>query len=152
MFEHHRSLSPEWQLQAAAVDARSTTQSAAAAATYNQSARTLPPLRIGSRVDMQDSRSKLWSSSSVFVAIGRNWDYLVKVANGRTYWSNRRFLRPMTAAVVNPAPMPLSKPSPPPTSKRQPTKPLPQPLRRSQRRRRVPQRLNISDISQTSYD
>ena len=152
MFAHHRSFSPEWQLQAAAVDARSTTQSAAAAATYNQSARTLPPLRIGSRVDMQDSRSKLWSSSGVIVAIGRNRDYLVKVASGRTYWKNRRFLRPMTAAVVAPAPMPLSKPSPPPMSKPQPTKPLPQPLRRSQRRRRVPQRLNISDISQTSYD
>ncbi|XP_065190755.1 uncharacterized protein LOC135821686 [Sycon ciliatum] len=146
---HHTSFAPEWQAESDSVDAAAAKQSAAVGAHYDDSAHPLPPLRIGCRVDLQDPRSKLWHTSGVIVAVGRNRDYLVKVPSGRTYWRNHRFLRPVTAAVIPPAPTctpPASNPAANVAS------PDPQPLRRSQRSRTAPNRLDIASHSTKSYD
>ena len=146
LIAHHSSFAPEYQQQVDLVDKRSASLDSAMKMRYNDRAHPLPALRIGIRVDMQDPKTKLWRASGVVVAIGRNRDYLVKVPSGRTYWRNRRFLRPLSTPVVPPEPQrpaPPSKPSSPPRCG---------PPRRSSRRRRAPNRLNISTHSTKSYD
>ena len=104
VFAHHSSFAPEHQHQADLLDSRTAARSDASTFRYDASAHPLPPLRIGICVDLQDPKSKLWSSSGVIVALGRNRDYLVKVPSGRTYWRNHRFLRPLITSVIPPAP------------------------------------------------
>ena len=145
---HHSTFAPEHQQHSDLLDSRTTARSDASTARYDASAQPLPVLRIGLCVDLQDPRSKLWSSSGITVALGRNRDYLVKVPSGRTYWRNRRLLRPRITPVVTPA---LDDTPRMPTAIA-PAQPVPPSPRRSHRRRAVPNRLNISSTSTPSYD
>ena len=145
---HHSTFAPEHQQHSDLLDSRTAAHSDASTAKYDASAQPLPVLRIGLRVDLKDPRSKLWSSSGIIVALGRNRDYLVKVPSGRTYWRNRRFLRPRITPVVPPAP----DAAPRMPAAIAPARPVPPSPRRSHRRRAVPNRLNISSTSTPSYD
>ena len=158
---HHKCFAPEWQAKATDVDTCSASQASACEQFYNRSARPLPPLRIGIRVDVQDPRSKLWSVTGIVVAIGRNRDYLVKLPSGRVYWRNRRFLR-LAPAVIPQSTEPIpragnnaleSTTAPGTSSEARTASPqLPPRRTRSQRPRRAPKRLNISSHSCQSYD
>ena len=44
---------------------------------------------------IQHPIEKLWDIVGTVVEIGRYRDYLVKLPCGKTYWRNRRFLRPV---------------------------------------------------------
>ena len=72
LFAHHSSFAPTWQQQAEDVDRRTAQQFAATANSYNKSARDLRNLSIGTTVDIQHPRTKLWSASGKIVAIGPN--------------------------------------------------------------------------------
>ncbi|XP_065182282.1 uncharacterized protein LOC135812991 [Sycon ciliatum] len=143
---HHLSFAPDWQAKATDVDKRSAAQSATQEQHYDESARSLSPLRIGMRVDIQDPRTKLWRTTGVVVAIGRNRDYMVKLPSGRVYWRNRRLLKP-APAVAPPAPPADTSPAEPAA----PQQPCVQQPRRSQRSRQAPERLNISSTASKSY-
>ncbi|XP_032784896.2 uncharacterized protein LOC116922627 [Daphnia magna] len=65
---------------------------------YDENARPLTPLSIGTDVRIRDPKSKLWDRIGVVVGIGRYRSYRVKFANGSVLWRNRRLLRPMVAA------------------------------------------------------
>lgn len=65
---------------------------------YDENARPLAPLFIGTDVRIRDPKSKLWDRVGVVVGIGRYRSYRVKFANGSVLWRNRRLLRPMVAA------------------------------------------------------
>ena len=84
---------------------------------YNSSARRLPQLKIGSRVDLQDPATGLWNRVGVIVGVGQRRTYLVKTASGRVYWRNRRFLRPyrplMETGAQLRAPAPAAAAGPP---------------------------------------
>ena len=108
LFAHHRSFAPEWQQHADTTSANAAALSAASASHYDRSACSLRPLRLGDHVDVQDHRTKLWNACGVVVGVGRLRDYLVKLTNGRVYWRNRRFLRPLVPAVQSSRPVPAA--------------------------------------------
>ncbi|TRY79771.1 hypothetical protein TCAL_16094 [Tigriopus californicus] len=65
-------------------------------ATYNQSARSLPALHIGTPVWIQDPTNKLWKKMGVIEDIRKtDRSYVICIPGGRTYVRNRRFLRPI---------------------------------------------------------
>ena len=155
---HHRAFAPEWQLAADVCDAKATSLQDEVQQRHDASARSLPRLRVGCRVDLQNTKTE------VIVGVGYRRTYLVKMPSGRIYWRNRRFLRPhrpmLTSGAGLPAPAtPGSVPRPPagrepprlPPARREPPRPpiRPEPSalatgpRRSGRHRNEPQRLQV---------
>ena len=64
---------------------------------YNLKAKDLPKLNPGNMVCIQDSSSKLWNKEGEVIDVsstGRS--YKVLLSNGKKYWRNRRFIRPVT--------------------------------------------------------
>ena len=61
---------------------------------YNASARPLKPLHIGQEVRLQHPLEKHWEIIGCIIEIGKFRDYLVKLPCGKSYWRNRRFLKP----------------------------------------------------------
>ncbi len=74
---------------------------------YDERARPLSPLLIGSRVRVQDKSTLLWDKEGVVVSVGKYRSYRVKFASGSVLWRNRRHLRPIITD---------NEPAPPPAS------------------------------------
>jgi len=64
-----------------------------AAAHHDSRTKTLPPLKIGERVWIQDHVSKRWTHQGQIKNMRPNRGYLIELENGKTWWRNRRFLR-----------------------------------------------------------
>ncbi|XP_065182117.1 uncharacterized protein K02A2.6-like [Sycon ciliatum] len=141
VFAHRASFDRHWIASAEAVD------SVDSKTHYDKSARSLHSLRIGTHVDVQYHQTKLWSMRVVIVAIGSRRDYFVKMPSGRVLWRNRRFLRPYVPPCVDSA----SHTPSPTSSVRVPTDAATQPVRRSTRIRKTPDRLTITSTSGQSY-
>ncbi|EFX76906.1 hypothetical protein DAPPUDRAFT_106664 [Daphnia pulex] len=62
---------------------------------YDEHARPLAPLPLGTHVRVRDPPSKLWDKVGVVVSIGRYRSYRIKFESGSVLWRNRRLLRPM---------------------------------------------------------
>ena len=90
---HHRSYAKEWQNSMEECDRFNAEQKTSATDRYNERARPLEPLNIGTPVRIQDPNSKLWDRSGIIISKGRHRDYRVKQPSGRILWRNRRFLR-----------------------------------------------------------
>ena len=99
VFANHRLFSEEYQANADKADNLSASLRKKSEDCYNRTAHPLVPLRIGTKVDVQDHRTKKWTSPGAVVAVGRNRDYYIRMPSGRVYWRNRRFLRPYMPAV-----------------------------------------------------
>ena len=120
---------------------------------YNSHARALPPLKLGSSVRIQDPKSKLWDTCGTIISVGKSRDYHVKLASGRVYWRNRRYIRPNTAienggeekmdpaAITDSAPQAKRRRGRP---RRQDNKPAAEPSRRSSRIKHPPSRYGNS--------
>ena len=125
---HRRSFKPEWQKPITDMEAASSNQDKAELA-YNQQARDLPDLKIGSRIALQNPMSKLWDIYGVVTAIGPYRRYFVKTQNGSVLVRKRRFLRkrspPSVAGPMPPEPLPPPHASPPPTPQDNPEPPGP---------------------------
>ncbi|KZR96606.1 Uncharacterized protein APZ42_008964, partial [Daphnia magna] len=139
---------PRWKAATMERD-RIAAASAKAKIYYDAHAHALAPLKIGTEVRIQDEKTKLWEKVGVIVAIGKFRSYRVKFASGSVLWRNRRFLRPIRAAV---APDPEGSPNTPPRDEEaNGTAPHPatnrsssdSPPRRSHRERRAPNRLDL---------
>lgn len=89
---HRSTFAIKWKEQMAA-RVRQTAINDAVKARYDESARDLSPLSIGSTVRVQDPVTKLWSDVEIIVGIGRYRSYGIKFASGAVLWRNRRFLR-----------------------------------------------------------
>ena len=61
---------------------------------YNRSAHPLPPLKPGTRVDLQHPSTKLWQQHGTIVSVGRHRDYHIRLPSGRVLRRYRLFLRP----------------------------------------------------------
>ncbi len=125
---------------------------------YNAHGSDLKPLQVGQRVRVQDHATKKWDITGVVTAVDNNRGYHVKLDRGRTYWRNRRFIRPDTV-LESSTPMdnlPASESSPPESTPPESSSPggkrrkkkvkfdVPeQPARRSQRHRKHPDRLGV---------
>ncbi|KAF0304008.1 hypothetical protein FJT64_000313 [Amphibalanus amphitrite] len=93
---------------------------------YDESTRRLSPLKIGSRVDLQDPATGRWNRIGVIVGVGQRRTYLVKTASGRVLWRNRRYLRPYRPLLTEPTPpVAPSAPRPPAAGAPQPPPPPP---------------------------
>ena len=64
-------------------------------ADYNKSAKYLNPLKIGTKVMIQDHQTKLWNRTGIVVTAGKHRKYWIKLPSGRCLMRNRRFLRPL---------------------------------------------------------
>ena len=65
---------------------------------YNERAKPLSPIPIGTPVRIQDPTSKLWNQVGEVLAVGRYRSNRIKFASGSVLWRNRRFIRPMIPA------------------------------------------------------
>ena len=135
---HRRSFDPHWQRTADEADAAATRLREDAERRYNQHARDLPGLRIGSQVMVQNHVNKRWDRCGVVTEVDHSRRrYFVRLASGRVLTRNRRFLRQRYAYAEPPQsshPPADSQPAlKPAAAKRQ--------LRRSSRIRRRPRRL-----------
>ena len=103
---------------------------------YNRKAHSLPEIKVGTNVAIQNPSTKRWDAYGIIIHIGQHRQYHVKMTNGRTLIRNRRFIR--RRVPMEPPSSQCSSPIPPP-----PLPPLPQPpqaLRRSSRTHRPPLR------------
>ena len=100
------------------------------------SSKTLPPLDVGTHVIVQDPISKRWNSSAVITHRRNARSYTIRSPNGKFYLRNRKFLRPKTeTSTYSPTPPKPSLSSP--ILKSEHCNSNPDPLRRSQRQRKV---------------
>ena len=142
LFAHSTKFAPEWRTKSAALE---DTTAPLQHDHYNQSARSLRELDVGSQVDIQHPRTKLWCESGVVVEIGRHRDYTIKLPSGRILRRNRRFLRDRVLPSISPTSSPrLPDAQPQPSTVSAP--------RRSKRRHQPTKRFTISSFNGQSYD
>ncbi len=130
---HRRAFAPQWQTSAEEAERHATSNAEQVEHHYNQHARALPEIGVGSNVAIQNTVTKLWDIYGMVTAIGPHRRYFVKTASGRVLVRNRRYLRrrvPLVLPAQTHGP-PQADPSPPP----------PPPPRRSTRPRTRPNRL-----------
>ena len=135
---HRRSFDPHWQRTADEADAAATRLREDAERRYNQHARDLPGLRVGSQVMVQNHVNKRWDRCGVVTEVDHSRRrYFVRLPSGRVLTRNRRFLRQRYAYAEPP------QSSHPPADSQPALKPAAaeRQLRRSSRIRRRPRRL-----------
>jgi len=96
---HHSAFDLKWQQLADKADAKRTRIREQTEAYYNDGAHPLKPLRVGTRVRIQDHVSKRWEHLGEIVGVGEHRKYRIKLPSGRTWWRNRRFLRQVNADI-----------------------------------------------------
>ena len=138
---HRRAVAPRWQTSEEEAEQCTITNAEQVEHYYNQHARALPEIGVGSKVAIQNTITKLWDIYGVVTAIGPYRRYFVKTAGGRVLVRNRRYLRRRVPPVLPPDTAgPLQAVDP------DPNHPSPQSLRRSARRHTRPNRL-IEEIA-----
>ena len=90
---HHSSFDPIWHEKSQEYDRKVAKNHLKSEQQYNQSARELKKLQIGTKVRLQNPIHKTWDKIGVIVAIGNNRKHMIKLPSGTTYWRNRRFIR-----------------------------------------------------------
>ena len=97
---HWSSFAPQWQGVIKALD-RQAELNAAVKEKYDESARQLSDMHVGTKVRIQDHATKLWSHKGEIIRIGtksgRPRSYQVRFDSGSLLWRNRRHLKPMRA-------------------------------------------------------
>ena len=163
---HRRLFAPQWQRAADDAERAAAARQQRTRTAYNQHARDLPTLGIGSQVAVQNHASGLWDRHGVVTDVGPHRRYFIRLPSGRVLTRNRRHIRRRyahaqpdpadTASLVEPPPYaadaglspnrsgpathdagPLPQPSPAALV----TAPPPAAPRRSARPRRRPERL-----------
>ncbi len=90
---HESAFDPKWQAHREDVDKRMAKEKADSKSRYDETAKSLPPFKVGDEVRIQDSKSKRWVEVGIVVEKRKRRSYLVKLPSGRVRWRNRRFLR-----------------------------------------------------------
>ena len=140
-----RALAHRWQSLAEHADAarEHADHQVQAEARYNPSAATLPDLRVGTQVEIQNTSTKLWDRYGVIVQLSSYHGFFVCLPGGRILTRNRRFIRRRFGFSVH---VPATKASGSPTGNApSPTEPASSPVapapRRSIQSRHKPDRL-----------
>ena len=125
---HRRAFAPEWQKSAEEAEKHAITHAEQVERNYNQHARALPDIHVGSSVAIQNTITKLWDIYGIVTAVSPHRRYYVKTASGQVLTRNRRYLRrrvplappgataglPQPSEVANSSPSLPSPPTPPP--------------------------------------
>ncbi len=90
---HRRSFAEEWQQSSDDTDRKAAISEQQGQRYYNQHARDLAQLQIGSPVAIQNPTSHAWDIYGTVTAVGPHRRYFVKTRSGRVLTRNRRFLR-----------------------------------------------------------
>jgi len=130
---HPRAFAPEWQHSTEQTEQATQASEKAASEYYNATAHSLPDIKVGSHVAVQNPRTKLWDTYGVVKFIGPHRQYHIQTRKGTVLLRNRRYIRRRV-----PASIPVGQ-----SVTRQPTLP-----RRSSRPRKPAKRL-IEDPSWT---
>ena len=150
---HHTTFAKSWRDMMHACEQAAAKGKQKIEEQYNSHARALPPLKPGTSVRIQDPKSKLWDTCGTIISVGKSRDYHVKLASGRVYWRNRRYIRPNTvienggeekvdpAAITDSVPQAKRRRGRP---RRQDNKPAAEPSRRSSRIKHPPSRYGNS--------
>ena len=127
---HRRAFSPEWQRSALDAEDQARSHKEDVEQRYNQHARSLVDIYVGSSVALQDPVSKRWEIYGVVAGIGPYRRYYVRTAGGRVLVRNRRHLRRrVPPSMPTPSSAPVhqaagpSLPSPHPVPPRRSTRP-----------------------------
>ena len=127
---HRRAFSPEWQRGALDAEDQARSHKEDVEQRYNQHARSLVDIYVGSSVALQDPISKRWEIYGVVADIGPYRRYYVRTAGGRVLVRNRRHLRRrIPPSMPTPSSAPVhqaagpSLPSPHPVPPRRSTRP-----------------------------
>ena len=111
---HKRAFAPEWQRSIKEADERAATIHHRLEHMYNRTAHELPQLAVGTKVAVQDHRTRKWDKYGTIVEVGRNRDYMIRLVSGRVWRRNRRFLRRRYPVAnpdpPNPVPNPIVQP------------------------------------------
>ena len=92
---HWSSFDKEWQPDEENSNKKALEQKAKAKERYDQHASALQDLKIGQEVRIQDHNTQRWEKIGKIVATNDKRAYQVQIPSGRSYWRNRRFLRPV---------------------------------------------------------
>ena len=90
---HRRAYEKEWQTSQDQYEEKRKDIRSKVESKYNLNAKSLSEFKIGSRVNIQNSKTGRWSKTGVIVKIGNKRQYLVKPEHGQLIWRNRRHLR-----------------------------------------------------------
>lgn len=90
---HRKAFLPEWQWTAAEVEQQVINTQEAVEHTYNQHARPLPMITVGSHVAVQSHDTKLWDIYGIVTEIGPHRWYFIKTQSSHVLVRNRRFIR-----------------------------------------------------------
>ncbi|XP_076036799.1 uncharacterized protein LOC143022463 [Oratosquilla oratoria] len=102
---HAKAFQKQWQARDESCDRRAAARLRDDTARYDAHARPLPSLQRGDVVRIQDPTTKRWDKVGTIMDVGRSRDYLIRLPSGRTWWRNRRFLRPSPSPPVDRTPM-----------------------------------------------
>ena len=89
---HRRAFAPQWQTSAEEAERHVVTQAEQVKHYYNQHARALPEIHIGSNVAIQNTITKLWDIYGIVTAIGPHRHYYVETFSGHVLLMNLRYL------------------------------------------------------------
>ena len=90
---HRRSFAPEWQRAADDAERATAERQENTREAYNQHARDLPALVIGSPVALQNTATGTWDRHGIITDIGPHRRYFIRLPSGRVFTRNRRHLR-----------------------------------------------------------
>lgn len=79
---HRSAFAPEWQAASLLCDQRAAADADKQRTKYDETAKQLSPLAMGTRVRVQDHATKQWDRVGIIVSIGRHRDYRVKFPSG----------------------------------------------------------------------
>ena len=133
---HRKAFLPEWQRSSADAEKHAKASQEKVEKAYNQHARPLPLITVGSNVAIQNHNTKMWDTYGIVTEIGPHRRYFIKTHGGRVLVRNRRFIRrrvpitPIDATPVAPlAGPPVAPPAPPPAPQRRSLRPHKRPKR-----------------------
>ena len=90
---HRRSFAPEWQKTPAEGEMRYRETLEKAETAYNQRAQSLPDIKKGTNVAIQNPVTKMWDIYGIVTDINPHRRYFICTQSGSILVSNRRFLR-----------------------------------------------------------
>ena len=89
---HSTSFASKWQERVEDRERRAAARAEGVKQQYDSHAKSLPPIRLGAHVRIQDPVNKRCDTIAIVMGRGRSRDYLVRSMAGRVMWKSRRFL------------------------------------------------------------
>ena len=100
---HRQAFAPQWQTTAEEGEKHTSATTEQTEHYYNQHARPLPEIIIGSNIAIQNTSMRLWDIHGIVTVIGPHRHYFIKTASGHVLGRNCCYLRhciPITSPTI----------------------------------------------------